>query len=76
MLFFWQSSSHHPKRESSCRFVLFALGHLPGVMSGDLNVGNMHCYVIFLLLYAVYYRIKPKNIEMKLENVTFSTLSC
>lgn len=54
----------------------FFLDHLPGVTSGDLNVGNMHGYVVFLLLYAAYYRIKPKNIEMKLENVTFSIFSC
>lgn len=50
----------------------FFLDHLPGVRSSDLNVGNMHGYVTFLLLYAAYYRIIGKNIEMKLENHRFS----
>lgn len=50
----------------------FPLGHLPGVRSSDLNVGNMRGYVTFLLLYAAYYRIIGKNTEMKLENHSFS----
>lgn len=60
-----------------CSFFFFfsSLYHSHGVKSDDWNVRNLHSFAISLLIYAAYCRMKQlRNVEMKLESVTFSYL--